>query len=361
MVSIIRLYLERGAKTFRLDAVAFLWKELGTSCINHPITHEIIRLLRTLIEHHTPDAIIITETNLPNHENMSYFGNANEAHAIYNFSLPPLLLNALITGSSLHLKQWLTSMPQAQLGTFYLNFIASHDGIGLRPAEGLLSEEEIDVLVNSVQQFGARVSWRTAQGKNKPYEINVTLFDALQGTIAGPDNWQMDRFICAHAIMMSLEGVPAIYIHSLIATTNDYRGVELSNHNRSINRHKWDYQTLMHQLNDPNSHHAKVFKRMTALLALRIRQPGFHPNAAQFILHLGDEIFGFWRQSIKRDQSIFCIHNVTDKICDIPLSSINLISMDQWFDIISGKRFDDLSQSVTLQPYGFVWLTNKVF
>ena len=180
-VTIIKTYLDKGVKIFRLDAVAFVWKELGTNCINHPKTHEIVRLLRTLIEHHSPDAVIITETNIPNIENLMYFGNANEAHAVYNFSLPPLLLNALVTGNSNHLKIWQMSMPPAQFGTFYFNFIASHDGIGLRPAEGLLTEEEIDTLVNSMQAFGARISWRaTAGGKNRPYEINITLFDALQ-------------------------------------------------------------------------------------------------------------------------------------------------------------------------------------
>lgn len=225
IIGIIKLYLDRGVRIFRLDAVAFVWKEIGTSCIHLPQTHEIIRLLRTLIEHHSPDAILITETNVPNHENLSYFGNANEAHAVYNFSLPPLLLQALVAGTSKHLKTWQMSMPPAQMGTFFFNFIASHDGIGLRPAEGLLSEEEIEDLVNAMQLSGGRISWRSAEGgRNKPYEINITLFDALQGTVKGPDKWQFERFICAHAIMFALEGVPGIYIHSFLATNNYNEG-----------------------------------------------------------------------------------------------------------------------------------------
>src|SRR5690554_5235746 len=159
-VEIIRFYLDRGVRIFRLDAVAFLWKKPGTSCLNLPETHEVVRLLRTLIQHAQPDAILITETNIPNRENLSYFGNANEAHCIYNFSLPPLLLNTLVTGQCLYLKQWLMSMPPAQNGTTYFNFIASHDGIGLRPAEGLLSDAEIAALINTMQQFGGQISWR---------------------------------------------------------------------------------------------------------------------------------------------------------------------------------------------------------
>ena len=362
MIRIIKLYLDQGVRIFRLDAVAFLWKKLGTNCLHLPQTHEVVRLIRTLLEHYSPDTIIITETNVPNIENLSYFGNANEAHAIYNFSLPPLLLHAMVKGTCTHLKTWQMSMPPAQMGTFYFNFLASHDGIGLRPAEGLLSEEEIDELVNAVQQFGARVSWRAVEGgRNKPYEINVTLYDALEGTCEGPDRWQLKRFLCAHAIMFALEGIPGIYIHSLFGTNNFYEGVEHTNSNRTINRYKWDYDELVSKLEQTSDHHHKVFQGMKELLNIRIKQPAFHPNAVQFTLHLGDEIFGFWRQSAKRDQSIFCLHNVTNKDIAVPLSSINLISLDKWVDLISGEEYSDIRQDVIFEPYQFRWITNKSY
>ncbi len=361
IVRIIHFYLDKGVRTFRLDAVAFVWKELGHPSIHHPKTHEIVRLVRTLIEHHTPKAILITETNVPNHENLSYFGNANEAHAVYNFSLPPLVLHAMITGNSQHLKRWQMCMPPAQHGTFYFNFLASHDGIGLRPAEGLLDDDDIGTVVRTMQNFGGRISWRTAaNGENKPYEINITFFDAMQGTEHGEDQHQIARFLCAHAIMVSLEGVPALYIHSLLATNNYHEGVMLSSQNRSINRYKWEYNDLMEKLNDERTHHGKVFREMKRLLALRCRQPAFHPNATQFTLHLGDQIFGFWRQSPRRDQSIFCIHNISNEKITIPLTSINLISLDNWTDLVSEKVFSDLSEDLVLEPYQFVWLTNKI-
>ena len=361
MVQIVRRYLEQGIRIFRLDAVAFLWKEPATDCLHLPQTHEFVRLFRTLIEAHTENAIIITETNVPNHENLSYFGNANEAHAVYNFSLPPLLLHALITGTSEHLKRWQMSMPPAQTGTFYFNFIASHDGIGLRPAKGLLSQAELDELANTMQSFGGRISWRAiGDGKNEPYELNIALYDALQGTSeSGPDKWQQQRFLCAHAVMLALEGVPGIYIHSLLATQNDYERVELTNHNRSINRHKWDYDTLSAKLADPKSHHNKVYEALSALLKVRSQQAAFHPNAVQYTLHLGDSVFAFWRQSISRDQSIFCIHNVTHEHVTIPMNSVNLISMTQWTDLVSGDTYSADDSSIDLSPYGFVWLSNK--
>jgi sucrose phosphorylase len=361
MVRIVRRYLEQGVRIFRLDAVAFLWKEIGTESVHLPQTHEFVRLFRTLIEAHTSDAIVITETNVPNHENLSYFGNANEAHAVYNFSLPPLLLHALISGTSEHLKYWQMQMPPAQDGTFYFNFIASHDGIGLRPANGLLSEADIDDLINTMQAFGGRISWRQAVGgKNEPYEINIALYDALQGTTAGPDKWQQQRYLCAHTVMLAIEGVPGIYIHSLLATQNDYDRLELTSHNRSINRHQWDFAEINQLLASDKSHHAQVFDQLCKLIKIRVASAAFHPNAVQFTLHLGNEVFAFWRQSARRDQSVFCIHNVTDHAVSIPIRSINLISSQFWTDLISGQSLSMESQELNLEPYQSVWLTNKV-
>ncbi|MCK9607670.1 MAG: sugar phosphorylase [Methylomonas sp.] len=360
-VQIVRHYLDHGIRVFRLDAVAFLWKKIGTNCLNLPETHEVVRLIRTLIEHSCADAVLITETNLPNRENLSYFGNGNEAHSIYNFSLPPLLLNTLVTGNCRYLKQWLMSMPPAQNGTCYFNFIASHDGIGLRPAEGLLTEAEIASLISTMQQFGGQVSWRSGDnGTKRPYEINIALFDALQGTVKGKDAFGMERFICAHAIMLALEGIPAFYIHSLLATTNDYQRYESTGHNRAINRHQWDYPALTAALSDDQSHHRQVFERLKAIIRIRQQQPAFHPNATQFTLHISEQLFGFWRQSMDRRQSIFCIYNISDLPQCLLQSNLNLIVTDGWRDLISGQQFDDpLTQRIDIAPYQTVWITNR--
>ena len=357
---IIKLYLDQGVRIFRLDAVAFLWKVPGSNCLNLEQTHEIVRLIRTLVEHVQNDAVLITETNIPNRENLSYFGNSNEAHCVYNFSLPPLLVNTLVTGDCHYLKQWMMSMPPAQHGTTYFNFIASHDGIGLRPAEGLLSEGEIQTLVDTMLSFGGKVSMRALEnGDNKPYEINIALADALKGTVKGPDRWAVDRLVCAHAIMFALEGIPGLYIHSLLGTRNDYQKLEHTHHNRSINRHRWDVSALVKQLEDRHSDHAEIFNRLKHLLSIRIIQPAFHPNAVQFTLHLGRKVFGFWRQSIDRRQSIFCIYNISDENVCINLSEINLVELDRWHDLIAGDRFENLKSELELAPYQAVWLSNQ--
>ncbi|MCK4709207.1 MAG: alpha-glucosidase C-terminal domain-containing protein, partial [Gammaproteobacteria bacterium] len=361
MVDIINYYLDRGVSIFRLDAVAFLWKKIGSSCLNLPQTHEMIRLFRTLIEHKNPKAIIITETNIPNRENLAYFGNSNEAHVIYNFALPPLLLHGLITGNNFYLNNWLMSMPPAQHGTTYLNFIASHDGIGLRPVEGILTDHEINQIAETMQSRGARISWRNlSEDEVRPYEINISLYDALSGTVEGKDEWQFERFICAHTIMLGLEGIPAFYIHSLLGTENDYHKMEMSGNNRAINRHVWECDELSEKLNNSKSHHYRVLHRMKQIIAVRTQHKAFHPNATQYTLHLGEGIFAFWRQSQKRDQSIFCIHNISNEMKSLSLRSVNLIETNDWVELLSQTSLKDLSATLQLSPYQCLWISNKV-
>jgi sucrose phosphorylase len=318
-----------------------------------------VRLLRTLLEYTAPDTLLITETNIPNRENLSYFGNANEAHCIYNFSLPPLLVNSLVTGDCTYLKQWMMSMPPAQDGTAYFNFIASHDGIGLRPAEGLLSSAELDSLIETMEGFGGHISYRALEGgERKPYEINISLFDALRGTVRGEDSFAVHRMICAHAIMLALEGIPGIYIHSLLGTRNDHERVENTGNYRAINRHQWQLEDIAAELANDESDHAGVFAGLQALLGIRARQAAFHPNATQFTLHLGSAVFGFWRQSVDRRQSIFCINNVTGQAQTVTLSDINLIDTQEWTDLIGAAHFNWESGEMVLGPYQSVWLTN---
>jgi sucrose phosphorylase len=357
---IMRLHIDHGVRIIRLDAVAFIWKEIGTPCIHLPQTHAIVQLMRILCDFAVEPLILLTETNVPNVENLSYFGNRNEAHAVYNFSLPPLLLHALLSGTAEHLKRWQVSMPPAQLGCAYLNFTASHDGIGMRPAEGILDTEQTLKVIDTVKRFGGKVSMRAlAGGGESPYELNITFFDAMKGTFEGEDEWQVDRFLCSQTIAMALEGIPAFYIHSLLATPNDYEGVAKTGINRAINRHRWDYPTLRAQLDDPGSLHAQVLNGMRQRIQVRCRQPAFHPNATQFTLHLDERIFGIWRQSLNRDQSIFALHNVSKDELTVPPLSINLIGGEQWVDLLSGERISAAGPDILMRPYQCRWITNR--
>ncbi len=357
-VEIILYYLKMGITIFRFDAVAFLWKRIGTSCMNLEKTHEIIRLFRTIIDYLSPYTVLVTETNTPAAENVSYFGNGNEAHWIYNFSLPPILIYSVLIGNASYLEKLTMSMPPSQIGTSYLNFIASHDGIGLRPVETFLTKIEVERFTQLMENNGGKITYRsTNTDVDEPYEINISLFDAMKETFSKEKKLFIERYICIHTIMMSLEGVPAFYIHSLFGTENDYALYQKTGHNRSLNRGKIKYNKM--NTEDTNTKESKIYNKLKELLLIRRNQAAFHPNALQFTLHLGNELYGIWRQSIDKTQSIFCITNITEEIVILSLLDINLDDADKWHDLITQEAVEDNISNIELKPYQTVWLSNK--
>ena len=360
-LKVIKFYLDKNIKAIRLDAVAFLWKELGTKCINLPQTHEIIRFLRFIIEHFYGDTLLITETNVPSHENLSYFGNNNEAHCIYNFTLAPLVINAIISGNSFFLRNWSRSIPPAQENNAYLNFLSSHDGIGMRPIEGILPVDEMKKYFNFLEGEGGLLTYRNQGGKKSVYEVNITLYDALKNSYFKEDNFGIQRFALAHIIMFAFEGIPAVYIQNLVGSDNDLDKVNETGVNRSINRKNWEYDELINRLENKSSINYKIYNIFNTIIPLRKKQLAFHPNATQFTLQLGDNFFGLWRQSIDRSQSIFCISNLTNKKEKIALFDINLISTDTWFDIFTNISINTNHTELTFNPYQTMWITNKKY
>jgi len=360
-IRILLFYLQQGGRFIRLDAVAFLWKKLGTSCINLPETHEIVKLLRTLIELAAPGAVLLTETNLPSSQNLSYFGSGDEAHMVYQFSLAPLLLHALYRGESRYLNHWAAGRCDPPAGCTFLNFTASHDGIGLRPAEGLLSSDEINAMIDSMRQFGGFVSMKRNQdGSESPYEINISLFDALKGTSHGIDQYQVSRLLCSQTVMLGLKGIPAIYIHSLLATPNDLAGVENSGRTRSINRHIWQLDELEGLLGDHGTPNHAVFQELQRLLAIRQEQAAFHPDAHQQLANLGAPFFAFWRISTDERQALLAVSNLTDKLQSVSLADqVGHFPGNNWFDLLSDALEFDPAVELTLRPYQTVWLANR--
>ncbi|MEG9454490.1 MAG: sugar phosphorylase, partial [Pantoea piersonii] len=241
MVEVLLDYLQKGADYVRLDAVGYMWKTPGTRCIHLEKTHLLVKLFRAIADTVAPGTVIITETNVPHKDNVSYFGDGHdEAQMVYQFSLPPLVLHAIHSGSGRALRQWAGALEPGKGGTTFFNFLASHDGIGLNPARGILSETEIVALVRDLALEGALVSYKNnPDGTTSPYEINVTYLDALNHQ-NDDDQTRLRRFLLAHAILLSFPGVPAIYVQSILGSRNDYEGVKAAGHNRAINRQKFD-------------------------------------------------------------------------------------------------------------------------
>ena len=346
MMDILLGYISKGARIIRLDAIAFLWKVVGTTCLHLPETHEVVKLMRDVAEYINPSTIILTETNVPNKENLSYFGNNDEAHMVYQFSLPPLLLHALHTGNSFYLSSWAKSLPQLAGDKTFFNFTASHDGIGVRPLEGLLPDDEKMTLVENMKRFGGFVNYKSnPDGSQSPYELNITFFDALKGTMAGEDRFQTERFLASQIIMLSFAGIPAFYIHSLTATPNYHEGVAVTKHNRTINRRKWELDELEEILHS-DTPQQKVFTSLQKLISIRKLQPAFHPNAKQKILDLGNDLFGLLRES--EDQSIMLVANLRSEKTSFAFPH------NFSFDLISNTEV----KSNELQSYECLWLSN---
>jgi len=360
MLDVFLSYIDHGAGIIRLDAIAYLWKEIETSCLNLDQTHELVKLLRDIVHFCAPEVLLLSETNLPHDQNMSYFGEADEAHLIYQFSLPPLLLHALQTGETRFLVEWASTLPKPPAGCNYLNFTASHDGIGLRPLEGLLDPDEVQELVLRIQQLGGLVSTRNdAEGNEQPYELNITYFDALGNPKQpGDTEIRIKRFLCSQAIMLSLQGIPAVYFHSLTATRNNLKGVRKTGQNRSINRARWRYSELVRQLDNSKTTSSRVFNQYRHLLRVRKTQQAFHPDTPQQVLVLEDGLFGLVRKTEEPQNTVYMVANCSEREFTVKLSDLagKSVFKKSCYDLISGAEF---KETIAVKPYQTFWISNR--
>jgi len=356
-VDILFLYLSVGIRVLRLDAVAFLWKEIGTNCIHLPETHEIVKLFRDILEIVAPETILLTETNVPHEENISYFGNEDEAHMVYQFALPPLLLHGLLNGTAEHLTSWASGLPEMGNEQSFLNFTSSHDGIGVRPLTGLLPDKEIDEIVSKVKERGGLVSTKTnSDGSESPYELNITYASAL----SEPDDEELGkrRFLCSQYVALCLQGIPAVYLPCLYGAKNDREGVQRTGRNRSINREKWQREDLEEGLIEGGEFH-DIFAEYLLVLRRRGSHSAFHPGAAQRIHDFGSRFFVVER--IAPDQTVVCIFNFTpEKQVFKGLDQIEGVAdIEDFTEIISGKSLRPKKRGIALLPYQAVWLVAK--
>ena len=353
-IDIIFEYVARGARLLRLDAVAFLWKDIGGPCIHLPQTHRLIKFLRALLAHYAPGVQLITETNVPHVENISYLVDGDEAHVAYQFALPPLVADALLSGDARTLTGWAHNLPSLPTGCHFLNFTASHDGIGLRAVESILEAEAIERLVETVRERGGFVSTRAvSDGSHKPYELNIAYYDLLADVAERDTPVHMDRFVCSQAIAMALAGIPALYFHSLTGTHNDLSRVEESGRYRTINRRRWDVGELEYHLGG-NTHHAQVFSRLKHLLAVRARQPALHPEAAQTVVDLGPQLFALQRRGF--GQTLLALHNVTDRPVKVAAHVLPDARIRR--NVVAAQGISGSTRSITLAPYEVAWISD---
>jgi sucrose phosphorylase len=352
MIDVLLFYADQGATILRLDAIAYLWKEIGTTCIHLPQTHDVVKLFRAILDLAAPDVVILTETNVPHDENISYFGDGrDEAQMVYNFTLPPLLFYTMAKEDATVLSQWAEGLNLESVSNTFFNFTASHDGIGVRPLEGILAPAELNGLIEIVKANGGQVSYKqNPDGSESPYELNITYVDAI---LADTSSNRADKFLASQSIQYALPGVPATYIHSLLGSRNWVEGVKQTGRARTINREKLQVEKLIAELNDPESFRARVFLPYLNLIKIRKKQPAFHPNAGFSILQINSKVFGIKRYS--EEQTIYALTNISSKTISVSLSET--ASTDQTTDLINGETVN--TDGFDLNPYQYVWLEEK--
>ncbi|KHE67226.1 sugar phosphorylase [Halobacillus sp. BBL2006] len=358
VLEILAQYVKHGARYLRLDAIGFLWKRLNTTSIHLDETHRIVQVMREVLEEISPGTIIITETNVPHKDNISYFGDgSNEAHMVYQFPLPPLTLNAFLSGNAKHLSEWAASLEPTSDHTSYFNFLASHDGVGLRPVEGILDEREVQAMVDRVKENGGYVSYKdNGDGTKSPYELNINYLSALKKG-EEPQQQTVERFIAAQTILLSVKGVPGIYIHSLLGSQNDQNGVEATGRNRSINREKLPVQELKQELETEGSLRETIFNGFLKRVEKRKAERAFHPNAEQEVLFLDDRLFTIVRIYEGTGEKLLAIVNVSDQQINVEVDSLEAQLGTRGFkDVISQSIYSPNLSTLSVNPYQAMWL-----
>ncbi|MGE4584414.1 MAG: alpha-amylase family glycosyl hydrolase [Sphaerochaeta sp.] len=338
MIEVLLTYVQHHASIVRLDAIAYIWKELGTSCIHHPKTHLIIQYFRWILDAMASGTLIITETNVPHKDNISYFGNGfNEASLVYNFPLPPLVLHTFLTQNASTLSQWIKTLALPSTQVAFFNFLSSHDGIGLVPVRGILESEEIESLAKHVIAQGGFISKRTNRnGSSSPYELNINYFSAFHGISENEtQDTHRDRCIAATAIMICMQGICGVYIHSLLGSENWTDAPDLSMHPRTINREKLDYQKLCTELEDTQSKRSGIFFRYVTLLSIRKHERALQTTVAQHVLDAGNTgVLALLRGPGDDDAYILCLINVTARTLMLPQKNLE----QQIHEIIQDDR-----------------------
>ncbi|MEW6405817.1 MAG: sugar phosphorylase [Chloroflexota bacterium] len=364
VIDLLLYYVSKGAEFIRLDAIAYIWKEVGTSCIHLPQTHLIIQLFRAVLDEVAPHVKLITETNVPHADNISYFGDGhNEAQLVYNFALPPLVLHTFHTGNASHLSQWASDITPPSDEVTFFNFLASHDGIGVNPVRGILPDSAIEAIIQRVLAHGGLVSYKhNPDGSSSPYEMNINYFDALSDPDGAESfDLQVDRFMAAQSIMLTLAGMPGIYFHSFFGSRGWKQGPAQTGHNRSINREKFTLEQIESELKQENTLRHKVVKRYEELLHARLASSAFHPFGRQKVLKTSEAIFALLRQSPSTLEKVLCLVNVTDRPQPVDLDPREIFESDadviHLTDLISGRLIEaQRTVPLNLSPYEICWL-----
>ncbi|MFW9905101.1 MAG: alpha-amylase family glycosyl hydrolase [Candidatus Thorarchaeota archaeon] len=360
MVRIILFYISKGARWLRLDAIGYLWKKIGTTCLHQPETHIFISLINDILKiFDYLQIVLIGEVNEPQEKALQYLCS-DETDMIYLFTHFPLAVHAILTGTSQYYMKWIPSLKDAK-GRLFISVLGTHDGMGMKPIGNWLPDDEKTRLQRILtEEYNALPNYALITGGKKIiYELCSTPWNFINKNNSDEsEELQIRRYTAVLALGLMIRGIPSIYINGLLGIPN-FTG-ELDE-NRSINRQILYENYLNEELNYKNSRIFKIFSQIMFLIKIRKNEEAFDPHGPFIPYYIHDAFVSILLTSSDNIQKIFALVNVTkeDQILKIPLDKIGL-DETRFQDIITDQHYEAIKSTKTLEiafkPYQICWL-----
>lgn len=352
----------RGVDILRMDAVAFIWKQLGTTCESLPEAHMLIQAFNAALRIAAPAVLFKSEAIVHPDEVIQYI-SPEECQLSYNPLQMALIWNSLATRDARLLQQALDRRHALPAGTAWVNYVRSHDDIGWTFADEDAAELGIDGFehrrfLNSF--FVNRFPGSFARGV--PFQDNPKTGDcrisgttaSLAGLEAG-DAGAIDRIVLAHSITLSTGGVPLLYLGDEVGQLNDYSYVDEPGHaedSRWVNRPPYPVERYAERI-DPDTDAGMLYARLQQLLAVRRRTPEFAGGTLIGFDARSPHVVGYQRPG-DDGTLVLCLANVADAPETVLRSTLQGMPATG-SDLLTGQPVD-LRADLVLPAHGLAWI-----
>jgi amylosucrase len=387
MLDIILFWANQGADIVRLDAVAFLWKKIGTTCQNEREAHLILQMMKDCCQVTAPGVLFIAEAIVAPVEMIKYFGEdaviAKECEIAYNATLMALLWDAIATNNSKLLNYGIQSLPDKLDRATWLTYIRCHDDIGL-------GFDDSDIVRAGYQPgphrrflldyFTGEYEGSVARGK--PFARNEKNGDArisgslaslvgLETALESGDEDEIDKSIqlilLLHGVIMSFGGIPLLYYGDEIGTINDYSYLDndaRARDNRWIHRPRIDWDKV-NQRKNHGTVEQRIFDGMRRLISVRKTIPSFADYNNRTLIDVSNEhLFAFIRYDFTSlNENILVIANFDGRPQKLNLNDLGNRGQFETAllrDLASGESPARFGDHLVIPPYQFYWLSNRI-
>lgn len=361
-LKILMFYAEKKARFIRLDAIGYIWKQIGRPSIHEDQCHLLLEVIKDFLSLVTPEVVTVAEVNEAQEMFFRYLGKGDheQADLVYQFTHFPLAVYGLHTGDASYYKEWLKTIGHVE-GRQFVTILGSHDGLGLKPVRGILPESEIerfgDILVD---EYKAMPNYAYLPGgKRIVYEACGTPWDLINKSDLDLDT-AIKRYKLVVAMGLTVRGIPGIYINGLLGA-NNYFPEEGLDENRTVNREIFSYNALTETLNDKSSQESRVFEMVKELLAIRRRESAFSLNAKAIIIpeYHNQSIVAAELFSADNMERILCCYNVSSEPQRLTIPKLTSRGTGKWKNLLEPHEercFDREVIDIELEPYQALWL-----